>query len=82
MEDIKPFELTAMSDTDYEDLIIEVLYEGEFCFLISQEQGFQNMRIAIQPRKNGMPWDFSVKALQKVLTKAAERLWELRKDEE
>ncbi|HED66642.1 MAG TPA: hypothetical protein ENJ09_13930 [Planctomycetes bacterium] len=73
------FEIQAMSDEGYENLIVEVLYKGEFCFLVSQEDGLENLRVAIYPRKNGEPWDFGVNELDAVLKKAAFRLWELRR---
>jgi hypothetical protein len=82
MNTTRGFEIQAMSDEDYEDLIIEVLYEGEFCFLVSQEQGFENLRVAVHPREDGKAWDFSMKELEAVLKKAAERLWELRRVQE
>ena len=76
------FEIQAMSDEDYEDLIVEVLYKGEFCFLVSQEEGFENLRVAIHPRNDGKAWDFSMKELEGALKRAADRLWELRRVEE
>lgn len=78
---IGSFEIQAMSAPDYEDLVAEVLYKGEFCFLFSQEEGFGNLRVAIHPRKDGRPWDFSMVELKAVLKKAADRLWELRRVE-
>lgn len=79
MDTPQGFEIQAMPDEDYEDLIVEVLYEGEFCLLVSQEQGFAKLRIAVHPRRGGKPWDFSLKDLEIVLRKAADRLWELRR---
>jgi hypothetical protein len=82
MDTPKGFEIQAMSDEDYEDLIVEVLYEGEFCFIVSQEHGFENLRVAIHPRRDGKAWDFSMNELEAVLKKASERLWELRRAQE
>lgn len=82
MDTPKGFEVQAMSDEDYDDLIVEVLYEGEFCCLVSQEQGFENLRVAVHPRRDGKAWDFSMKELEAALKKAAERLWELRRVQE
>jgi hypothetical protein len=53
------FEVTVMSDPDYEDLIAEGLYRDEFCFLVSQEQGFDRLEVKIHPRESGQPWSFS-----------------------
>jgi hypothetical protein len=63
-------------------LIVEVLCEGEFCLLVSQEEGFDNLRVAIHPRKDGKPWDFRMMELDAILKKAADRLWELRRAKE
>ena len=79
MDTLGDFRIQAMSDADYDDLIVEVLHKGEFCLLISQEAGFEDRRVAIQPRWDGQPWDFAMKDFQAVLEAAASRLWELRK---
>jgi hypothetical protein len=60
MELSSGFEFQAMSNVDFEDLIVEVLYQGEFCFLVDQERGFENLHISIHARPNGQPWKISL----------------------
>ena len=81
MQTPERFEIEVMSDPDHEELISAVLCDGEFCFVISQEQGHENLRIAVYPRRDGQAWDFSVSELMLVLEKVKKRLWELRRTE-
>jgi hypothetical protein len=75
------FECQAMSDEDFEDLIVEVLYQGEFCFLVDQERGFDNLHISIHARPNGQPWKFPLADLQTAIKHAVSELWRLRRVE-
>ncbi len=75
------FEVQAMSDEDYDDLIVEVLYNGDLCFLVSQEEGFDRLRVDIHPRRDGKAWSFLVRDAEAVLKKASSLLWDLRKIE-
>ncbi len=75
------FEVQVMDDPDHEDLIAEVLYKGEFCFLISQETGFRNLEIQVQSRQSGQPWRFSVAEMEDSIKRAKKRLWELQRVE-
>lgn len=75
------FEIQVMDDPDYEDLIAEVLYKGEYCFLLSQEAGFQNMEIRVQCRPSGLSWQFTLIELENAIGRAKERLWTLRREE-
>lgn len=76
------FEVQVMDDPDHEDLIAEILYKGEFCFLISQEAGFQNLEIRVQSRQSGQPWCFSVAEMEDAINRAKKRLWDLRRVED
>lgn len=76
------FEITVSSDEDYEDLIAEVLYRGEFVCLITQESGFGALDVEIHARADGQPWKFKLAAFEGVVTQAKKRLWELRKVEQ
>jgi hypothetical protein len=75
------FEVQVMDDPDHEDLIAEILYKGEFCFLISQEAGFQSLEIQVQSRQSGVPWRFSMAEMEDAIERAKKRLWELRRVE-
>ena len=41
------FEIQIQSDDVHEDLVAEILYRGEFCVLLSQENGFDKLEIEI-----------------------------------
>lgn len=76
------FEVQVMDDPDHEDLIAEILYKGEFCFLVSQEAGFHNLEIQVQSRQSGRPWRFSVAEMEDAINRAKKRLWDLRRVED
>lgn len=73
------FEFTVGSDVDYEDLVADIGFETNLVALLTQESGFQNMRIKIFPSKNSECWDFRLDEFEKVIDRAKKRLWELRK---
>lgn len=75
------FEVNIGSDEDYEDLIAEVLYQGEFVCLISQETGFDDLNIEIHPRADGQPWEFKLSDFEAAVAQAVKRLRELRRVE-
>ena len=73
------FEFTVGSDVDYEELIADVGYENNLVVLLTQEAGFQNLRIRIYPPKNAECWDFRFDEFEDIIHRAKKRLWELRK---
>ena len=73
------FEYTVGSDVDFEDLIADIGFEENLVALLTQEEGFQNLRIRIYPPKNKEFWDFRLDEFDEVIRKAKERLWQLRK---
>jgi hypothetical protein len=75
------FEFQAASDEDFEDLIVEVLYHGEFCFLLDRERGFENLHISIHARPNGQPWQFTLADFQTAIKDAVSELGRLRRVE-
>lgn len=74
------------SDTDFEDLVADVEMGKYHVCSISQEEGFNNLKIHIPigietPLKihiKDLP-TFDLKEFEKALKIAKERLWELRK---
>ena len=75
------FEIQIMDDPDFEDLVAEILFEGELCFFISQEAGFQNSEIRVHGRKSGQPWCFGLAEMEDAIRRARARLWDLRREE-
>jgi hypothetical protein len=73
------FEFTVASDVDFEDLIADIGFENNLVAVLTQEEGFQNLRIRIYPPKDKEFWDFRLDEFDSVVHRAKERLWELRK---
>lgn len=73
------FTFTYCSDEDYDDLIAEVYYSGEFVAVISQESGYEKLDIKIYPRENSKPWLFKLEEFLSATNEAKIRLWDLRK---
>jgi hypothetical protein len=76
------FKVLISGDPDYSDLVAEVDYEGEFLCLISQDTGFDNLKIEISPRIDGGSWHIDLKDLLDVLEHVKSKLWSLRKIED
>jgi hypothetical protein len=73
------FEFNIASDVDFEDLIADIGFEDSLVALLTQEEGFQNLRIRIYPPKNTEFWDFRLDEFEDIILRAKKRLWELRK---
>lgn len=73
------FEFSISSDVDFEDLIADIGFEDNLVALLTQETGFENLRIRLYPPKNGGHWDFRFDEFEAILQHAKRRLWELRK---
>lgn len=73
------FKFSIGSDLDYENLIADIGFNNNLVALLTQEEGFHNLRIKIYPQKNGEFWDFRLDEFEDVINRAKARLWELRK---
>jgi len=73
------FEFTVASDTEFDELIADIGFGTNLVALLTQEKGFENLRIRIYPPKEGEYWNFRLDEFENVLQKAKQRLWELRK---
>lgn len=73
------FTYTIGSDIDYEDLIADIYFEDQILAVLTQEEGFRNLRIIIYPPKNKEFWDFRLDEFETVIHNVKERLWQLRK---
>lgn len=76
------FEYTVGSDIDFEDLIADIGFDTNLVCLLTQEMGFENLRIRIYPPKHQDYWDFRLDEFEKIIKMAKKRLWELRKIQE
>lgn len=73
------FEYSIASDIDFEDLIADIRFENNLVALLTQEEGFQNLRIRIYPPKNTELWDFRLDEFEEIIQRAKTRLKELQK---
>jgi hypothetical protein len=73
------FDFVVRSDLDFEDLIAEIGYENNLVAILTQEEGFQNLRIRIYPPKNEDFWDFNFQEFEDTLSRAKMRLKDLQK---
>lgn len=73
------FEFSVGSDVDFEDLVADIGYENNLVALLSQEEGFNNMKIRIYPPKEQEYWEFKLEDLEEIIERAKKHLLELRK---
>lgn len=73
------FNFSVGSDFDYEDLIADIGYDNQLVAILTQEEGFENMKITIYCPKDADCWNFRLDEFEKIIHKAKKRLWELRK---
>ena len=75
------FKIIISSDLDYEELCAEIYFENQFVSIITQENGFENLMIEIYPPKEREAWVFNFSEFDKILKKAKQKLWEMRREE-
>lgn len=73
------FRIDIFGDLDYEDLVADVYFEDKILVVLTQEEGFQNLRIRIYPPKDVEFWDFRFDEFEDIINRAKNRLWDLRK---
>lgn len=78
----KKFDITIGSDSDYEDLIAEIEYDNKLVALISQEEGFDNLKITLYTPKDTGKWEFRFDEFDSSIQHAKKRLWDLRRTED
>lgn len=73
------FKVRICSDLDYEDLVADIYFEDQIVAMLTQEQGFENLKIEVYPKNKQQAWLFNFSEFEKSLQYAKQRLWELRK---
>jgi hypothetical protein len=74
------FRISVGDDPEHEELTAEIYFRDQFVAIVSQENGLERGVIEIQPRESGEPWAFSLQEFMETLSKAKQRLWELRRE--
>ena len=77
---MKEFTVEVFSDRDHEDLVAEIYYDGEYVCMVSQESGFGTLDLEISMRECDESWLFKFDDFLSALSKAKQRLWELRRN--
>ena len=72
------FEFTIGSDVEFEELYADIGFDNNLVALLTQEDGFENLRIRIFPSGKIEFWDFRLDEFLKVIDTAKKRLWQLR----
>lgn len=79
---LNKFEIRVCSDLDYEEMVIDILYEREAVALISQENGIENMAIEILPFEEKHNLELPLDGFMEILQKAKERLIKIQRSNE
>ncbi len=74
------YKVSFGEEPGYSDFTAEIVYQNRFFGLVTQEDGFNNLRLEIFPKEGDTKWDVSLEEFLEVLDYAKKRLWELRKD--
>ena len=81
MKEIK-FDFSIGSDVDYKNLVADIGFDNNLVVLLTQEEGFENMRIKIYSNSRAECWDFKLEEFEDIIKKAKEKLWILRRKSE
>ena len=73
------FRFSIGDDPEHEELTAEIYFEEKFVAIISQEKGFEEMKIEIFQKSNGKPWAFQLNEFLEIIELSKRRLWELRR---
>ena len=76
------FKFSVGSDVDYENLVADIGFDNKLVALLTQEEGFENLRIQICFSSESKYWDFRLDEFEEIVQQAKKRLWELRKTDE
>lgn len=71
-------ELTVLSPPEFNDLIVEAEVGGELLFVLSQEQGWEHLVVAIHSRSDNQPWELPLDEFRAALDRAVQRLEKMR----
>lgn len=83
------FEVKVGSNTEFEDLIAYIEYDDQLVGIISQEEGFGNLKMHLSistkspisiPSEEMLTMDLV--EFEKAIARAKERLWQLRRTED
>ena len=72
------FRFTVGSEPDHDDLVGDLYFDDGIVCVMTQEAGFDAMRIEIFPAPSGN-WMFELRDFEDALAALKKRMWELRR---
>lgn len=78
----KDFRVDILFPDEFQDMIAEIYFQGEFMCLLSQDEGFDSIDIEIVCNSKNKKWTFKLADFEGAISYAKKRLWELRKTDE
>jgi len=72
-------EIEVSSDLDFDDLIANILFDGELVARLSQEVGFEKLQIEIFPPLEKKAWGFSFDEFDAAIHLAKNSLFKMKK---
>jgi hypothetical protein len=73
------FRFTVGSEPECEDLVGDLYFDDQIVCVLTQEEGFEAMRIRIYASTDGEPRSFSLADFEAALDALKARMWELRR---
>lgn len=73
-------EYSIGSDPEFKDLVADIGIQDQLIALLTQEEGYENMRIRIFPPINQKFWDLNLKDFENAIENAKKRLYDLKKE--
>lgn len=73
------FRFTVGSSFGYEDLVGDLYFDDRILCVLTQENGFEAMKIELHGPPAGDTWTFPLADFEAALTAMKRRMWELRR---
>jgi hypothetical protein len=73
------FRITVGSEPDFEDLVGDIYFDNSIVCVLTQEGGFETMRMQIFAPPDTTTWEFSLADFEEAVASLKKRLWELRR---
>ncbi|MDZ4259532.1 MAG: hypothetical protein U0974_12000 [Gemmatimonadales bacterium] len=73
------FRITVGSEPEYEDLVGDLYFDHRIVCTLTQEDGFDAMRLKLSCPPEGGTWNFSLAEFEEALATLKKRMWDLRR---
>lgn len=72
------FRITVGSEPDFEDLVGDLYFDDQIVCVLTQEEGFDKIRVQIFSPPECGAWSFLLNDFEEALAALKKRMWELR----